>query len=269
MFNIIFFFQILSEYVKVMGPVATCLDRLQAEYTADMGILLPNVHIMKTLLERLRDGNSLEYAQPLVEALLTQPSATKGFAARFGRLYEDQNILMATALHPHNTLVMLRKVVPDKVQEVKERIVRELEEMITSGREEEEGGVSLEVVMQEEKDYFDLLLDNTPVARKQEDLNGELIKTLDGWQRAHSETPIKKDLFPSYHREAWVELFIKYNTPLPSSAAVERMFSCAGDILRAKRSSLTASNFEELVFMRGNSELLGFKDEDEEDQEIK
>jgi hypothetical protein len=67
--------------------------------------------------------------------------------------------------------------------------------------------------MQGEKNYFDLLLDDTPVARRQEELHEGLTKTLEGWQRAHSKTPIKKDLFPSYHREAWVELFIKYNTP--------------------------------------------------------
>lgn len=45
------------------------------------------------------------------------------------------------------------------------------------------------------------------------------------------------------------------------------MFCSAGDILRPKRSSLTASNFQEFVFMRGNMELLGFKEE-EEDQEM-
>jgi tellurite resistance-related uncharacterized protein len=45
------------------------------------------------------------------------------------------------------------------------------------------------------------------------------------------------------------------------------MFSSAGDILRARRSSLTAGNFEELVFMRGNMELLGFKEEEDQEME--
>ncbi|KAG0710081.1 hypothetical protein GWK47_002595 [Chionoecetes opilio] len=54
----------------------------------------------------------------------------------------------------------------------------------------------------------------------------------------------------------WVEVFIKYNTPLPSSAAVERLFSSGGDILRSKRASLTAANFESLVFLKGNLGLL-------------
>ncbi|KAG0711523.1 Guanine nucleotide-binding protein G(q) subunit alpha [Chionoecetes opilio] len=45
-----------------------------------------------------------------------------------------------------------------------------------------------------------------------------------------------------------------------SSAAVERLFSSAGDILRPKRSSLSNINFEQLVFVRGNMHLLGYKE---------
>ena len=67
-----------------------------------------------------------------------------------------------------------------------------------------------------------------------------------------------------------MDLFIKYNTPLPSSAAVERLFSTAGDVLRAKRSSLDEVNFEELVFLKGNMDLLekmGQEDMEEEDED--
>ena len=60
-----------------------------------------------------------------------------------------------------------------------------------------------------------------------------------------------------------MELFVKCNIPLPCFAAEEKILSSAGDILRAKRSSLTASHFEELVFVRGNMELLGFKEEED------
>ncbi|KAG0722182.1 hypothetical protein GWK47_044992 [Chionoecetes opilio] len=79
-------------------------------------------------------------------------------------------------------------------------------------------------------------------------------------------------LFPYQHREVWVDLFIKYNTPLPSSAAVERLFSTAGDVLRAKRSSLEEVNFEELVFLKGNMDLLeekmGQEDVEEEEEDL-
>ena len=70
----------------------------------------------------------------------------------------------------------------------------------------------------------------------------------------------------------WLNLFTGYNTPLSSSAAVERLFSSAGDILKPKRSSLSNLNFESLVFFSGNLNLLGFKEwrkiEEEEEEDL-
>ncbi|KAG0721706.1 hypothetical protein GWK47_045901 [Chionoecetes opilio] len=40
------------------------------------------------------------------------------------------------------------------------------------------------------------------------------------------------------------------------SAAVERLFSQGADIIKAKRASLTSANFERLIFMKGNMDLL-------------
>jgi hypothetical protein len=49
-----------------------------------------------------------------------------------------------------------------------------------------------------------------------------------------------------------IDLFIKYNTAIPSSAAVERLFSIGKDILTAKRAKLSDAKFERLMFMKGN-----------------
>ena len=58
------------------------------------------------------------------------------------------------------------------------------------------------------------------------------------------------------YRQILVDVFIKYNTPLRSSAAVEQLlFSVGAAILTAKRASLTSRNFQRLVFLMGN---LGF-----------
>ena len=47
-------------------------------------------------------------------------------------------------------------------------------------------------------------------------------------------------------------LFIKLNTPIPSSAAVERLFSKGKDVLRPKRSDLTDTHFKALVCLKSD-----------------
>ena len=53
------------------------------------------------------------------------------------------------------------------------------------------------------------------------------------------------------YRQLWTSLFVKFNTPLPSSAAVERLFSLSSGILMAKREET-----QRLVFLKGNMNFL-------------
>jgi hypothetical protein len=49
------------------------------------------------------------------------------------------------------------------------------------------------------------------------------------------------------------DLFIRLNTPLPASTAVERFFSCAGMIMNERRTPLSDKNLENLVFLKVNN----------------
>ena len=48
-------------------------------------------------------------------------------------------------------------------------------------------------------------------------------------------------------------LFIKYNSILPLSTPVERMFSIATNINKSKRNKLNDTNFELFVLLKENS----------------
>lgn len=50
-------------------------------------------------------------------------------------------------------------------------------------------------------------------------------------------------------------IFLKYNTTLPSSAPVVRIFSAGNQILRPTKNRLNDNNFEILLYLKKNKSL--------------
>jgi len=63
-----------------------------------------------------------------------------------------------------------------------------------------------------------------------------------------------------------MKLFTKFNTVIPSSAAVERLFSIGKDILSAKRATLSDAKFEKLTFLKGNHHYVETLEQAQEDK---
>jgi hypothetical protein len=229
---------------------------------------------MKDQVAALRMDISIVEGQELINYLLEHPmKGDKSFKGRFQPLFQNDDLLKATALHPHFKLGVVGYLNAEKKDDIKKAIVTEaLKKVAPTG---EIGGGDTQQD-EEDDDPFRYMMEEEAVATESP-LDEDMKKTLDEWNkiRCNRNSCINPDQFPLLHRAAWVDLFIKYNTPLPSSAAVERLFSIGSDILRAKRSSLTADNFEKLVFIKGNLQLLDEKsisaqldmeDEEEEDE---
>lgn len=125
-----------------------------------------------------------------------------------------------------------------------------------------------------EDDPFQYMRRNEKQPLAPSHLGKDLTKAFDGWNmvRVKKSTPLSVDMFPQQHREVWVDLFIKHNTHVTSSTAVERLFSLGSDVFRPKWSFLTDDNFEKLVFVYGHTDLLKGKwlcqMEEEEDNNI-
>lgn len=66
-----------------------------------------------------------------------------------------------------------------------------------------------------------------------------------------SKSPNK--LLSSLNETPCIEkVFIKYNTPLPSSASVERVFSVGSAVLTKKRGRMSDTNFEKVMMLKCN-----------------
>ena len=107
-----------------------------------------------------------------------------------------------------------------------------------SREESEESGVE-----SVEDQLFQSLYDKLSKRQAQED-----------YVKKFLEQPPNKNLEEKDFSNAFLkDLFIRYNAPIPSSAAVERLFSLGKDILRPKRCRMTDKYFEMLLFLRANT----------------
>ena len=69
-------------------------------------------------------------------------------------------------------------------------------------------------------------------------------------QFLRESSPLKHFDLSVFSNDTIKDLYIKFNTPIPSSAAVERLFLTGKDVLKPKKSHLTDKHFEMLLFLR-------------------
>jgi hypothetical protein len=204
---------LLTQYCKIMKPVARCLNSLQGEEDkAYMGILLPNLQLMKDQVEALKTDSSIVEGQELISYLLEHPTKRdRAFKGRFQALFENENLLKATALHPHFKLGIVGYLNMEKKEGIRQAIVSEAVKMVTLAEEIGAGDTQQDV---KDDPYMYMRDDQCP-------LDEDLKKTYDMWSkfRCSHNSSITSDQFPLHNRAAWVDLFSKYNTPLLSSAA--------------------------------------------------
>ena len=254
----------IKEYCKVSEPVAIALDYLQGEQHAYFGTLLPTIVAAKKKLDAMIKAtgvNQLKHCKDYAKALL------EGLNKRFKNLENDEQCLLASAFHPKfRQLGWLseekRRGLKKKMQDlVAAKLKKKVEDAdLTShvDNDSADAGTSAEtevtgVVRNCTDDLFahmdDILDEPTHRGRRNLiDVNAEEI--VNTWMATKRSDELKDEDFQ--FKPVLMELFRQYNTPVPSSAGVERLFSQAGDILRPKRISLGDDRFHQLMFMRGN-----------------
>ncbi|KAK0048479.1 hypothetical protein Bpfe_022094 [Biomphalaria pfeifferi] len=223
----------LLEFIECMKPVADSLDHLQGDKNCFMGHLLPTLLRIKDKLEDLCN-RQLNYCAPLCKGLL------QCIHKRFG-CYVDldasvNEYIFAAVSHP---LFKLRWVPANNVQSVRNLfLAKATQESLSSIVHQNNVPASAPV---DNDNFFSFESGHTPPTEIISDM--EILQYFDDKSTSleilHKYPTVKK-------------LFLKYNTGIPSSAPVERLFSYAGMVLNKKRACMTDENFQQQLLLKAN-----------------
>lgn len=225
----------LEEYLKVLEPIAVALDNLQGENNCYLGMVLPSLYTIKLKLNAI---SHLSYCEPLKTAL--QEGLQRRFAAIMDvHSSEAKHFLLATISHPRFKLTWLTL---EKEYDVCKALFLDEYKYINS-----KINTDAESDTSDSSDFFSCL---SPKSASNSQALSENVANAVLYLENKKRTV---DLLNSY--PIVKEIFLKYNTTLPSSAPVERMFSSGSQILVPRRCNLSDKMFDTLMFLKGNSSL--------------
>uniref|UniRef100_A0A8C6W0S2 HAT C-terminal dimerisation domain-containing protein n=1 Tax=Nothobranchius furzeri TaxID=105023 RepID=A0A8C6W0S2_NOTFU len=219
-------YQFLKEYISVMKPLTVALDILQGD-ECPYGALLPTLTSLMSKTLALKDD--------LSKMTATLPDViVKAIKTRFNAVLESQEGRLAAATCPKFKLRWLRDEC-SRVQ-VKELLITECR--TTAAATAEVPQDSQTPASPDKMDFFDFEI------QPRESFSAE--NEVTDYIRSGHELEILNQ-FPKVKK-----IYMKYNTPTPSSAPVERLFSLGGLVLSPKRNRLSDRRFEKLLLMRYN-----------------
>jgi hypothetical protein len=239
-------FLLLEEYKACMKPLAIALDRLQGEDNTFQGEIIPLLISTKKKLEKLTNDHRLTYCEPLINVMLA--SLSRRFPS-FMNLSEDaHDSIIASVSHPLFKMRWVPALPADKKLEIKNLFLRAAEKICVQvnscNAPTPKTSQNDDIFEFEPEDMSNL---ESEAGTNENKTQLECLQYLDD---RSTELKMLTD-YPTVK-----QLFIKYNTPLPSSAPVERLFSFAGMILQPKRRRLSDDNFEKLLLLQANVNVL-------------
>jgi hypothetical protein len=182
-------------------------------------------------------GNQLVVALPLVDALLT------GLERRFGHFFNVEHFQLAAVLHPQFKFNWLGK--SEKDLKLRKTLISKVEVLLQDLTVPTN---TKETTPTESHDFYASLRQSTEYQQPLSNGNIELTKYLN--EKTTSDIQ-SLNSFPNLKT-----LFCKYNAGIPSSAAVERLFSLGGRVLTPTRTLLSDTHFEMIVFLKSNYSFL-------------
>lgn len=214
----------LNEFLKVMKPLADALDVIQGEDNVCAGYMLPTIQMLLKMWKEIEQKDDLQ----LCGGLLCVMNAD--ITRRFDDELHSDYFKVAAALHPKFKLRWISDT--EKRVEVRE-LVKNALELIQVGTPLHTNPMPT-ATTQPRESFFSGFEDDMEV--------GPASVLYDKWSvwAESRESSIPEALKPAY---------MEYNTTIPSSAPVERLFSLSKRVLTPTRSLLGDETFEQCVLI--------------------
>jgi len=234
----------IEEHVAVTRPIAHALDILQGENNTFYGMVLP---CLLSLQQKLRTLNQTKwtYCKRLIETL--QTSIENRFASYFDfTSIEAKEASIAAFSHPYFKNKWLTCISRDKHEQLlsifKTAILSELETEQPSTSTTSTESTELHCQLSSFFDFGNNTLTDKTI------LNNNNLELIILQYFAHPSN----DYNSLNNYQSIKNIFLQYNTSLPSSAPVERLFSFATIINSPKANRLSDELFEQRVVLKAN-----------------
>ncbi|KAK7912417.1 hypothetical protein WMY93_012628 [Mugilogobius chulae] len=222
----------LKEYIAILKPLAFSINLLQGENNCFFGYIVPTIISLKAkLTEKMTNA---QFSAHILSAVI------KAIDTRFGTVLASHEARMAASTIPKFRLWWLTDV---ERSDMKRVLIQEagLNNTAPSSGDTTAANVSKELGSLDDNDEnFFIFESATETSTSAEDEVQRYLQDSD-------KSLASLNMYPSIKA-----LFIKYNTPLPSSAPVERLFSQGGLIFTPHRNRMTDKHFETSLLLRYN-----------------
>lgn len=233
--------EFLEEYSQMMEPLAIVLDLLQGEKNMFFGFLIPSITELIYKYEQILNKNQLKICSPLVAVII------KSIEKRFEKILSDQFLTTAAISHPYFKTVWIKNQVK------KDLAISDFKKTVLNVFNSKENEASTHKQLVENSE--DEVEDSSFFSWSNDKLQGTSTISVENEVTQYlSRSPTKKltslNEYPNIKK-----VFICHNTPLPSSAPIERVFSISNAILTKRRGKMDDNTFEKTIFLKYNSNM--------------
>ena len=225
----------LTEYCNVLRPLARGLDILQGEDDCFYGTLLPT---LETIIKKVQAIKPELSSMTMGLADCIEASIRR----RFSGIFDSRCAIIAAITLPKFKLRWVET--QQKKDSLKQMLLDEMRLYDDDDVVEGEHCKESQVKANKKKDFYEFDSDEECISED----------TIESEASTYLSNAKKLDCLHKY--PVIKRLFLKYNTTIPSSAPVERLFSLGSLVLTPKRNKLTDVRFEKLLLMRYNKKFV-------------